>query len=83
MQSVKDLRVSFRQPFATPVPGHGGTIRSPCRSTAPSPDDSPTPTSPGPNLQKMLTGADADGDGRLDYGELANIDEDLYIASSA
>ena len=29
--------------------------------------------------QKMLTGADADGDGRLDYGELANIDPDLYI----
>ena len=27
----------------------------------------------------MLTGADADGDGRLDYGELANIDPDLYI----
>ena len=23
MQSVKDLRVSFRQPFGTPVPGHG------------------------------------------------------------
>ena len=46
---------------------------------SPSPDDSPTPTSPDPNLQKMLTGADADGDGRLDYGELANIDPDLYI----
>ena len=27
----------------------------------------------------MLTGADADGDGGLDYGELANIDPDLYI----
>ena len=27
----------------------------------------------------MLTGADADGDGELDYGELANIDPDLYI----
>ena len=26
MQSVKDLRVSFRQPFATPVPGHGELI---------------------------------------------------------
>lgn len=26
MQSVKDLRVSFRRPFGTPVPGHGELI---------------------------------------------------------